>query len=571
MNRIKNLVWILVIVVLITGASYGGYRLAFRNLIFPKVSVAGIVVSGMDKITTLRLVEKYFLTNPSKIILRINDTEIDKINEIKVERDINWAVEQAYTVGRNGNILTQISEQIKTLFSPRNILVPISYDKDDLDAYIEQLAFDFNQKPVWPKLIIEDNQIKTVLGIDGLEINKNQLINEVVEKLSFPDKQIIDVPREVVPTNENPNLTSQAIASLSKWGERKLILKQVNFETSLEKNEIVSLFGLMNEVVDEDQFGNLMAKIQQQIETESRDAVLQFEGNEIKEFKPEVIGRVIDVPAFKEKLAQVLVAADSEILEVPVILSYPKIRAGDINNLGIKELVGEGRSSFSHSIPGRVFNVNLASSRINSTVVPPGEEFSFNRAVGDISKATGYQSAYIISGGRTVLGDGGGVCQVSTTVFRAALSAGLPIVERKAHAYRVSYYEQDSKAGIDATVYNPTADLKFLNDTGNHILIQTKVDTVNLKMEVNIYGTKDGRVAIISEPKIYGQTPPPATMYVDDSTLPVGQMKQIDWSAWGAKVSFNYKVMRGIETVFEKTFYSNYQPWQAIYLKGTKQ
>jgi len=202
--------------------------------------------------------------------------------------------------------------------------------------------------------------------------------------------------------------------------------------------------------------------------------------------------------------------------------------------------------------------------------VAPGEEFSFNSAVGDISRASGYQTAYIISGGKTVLGDGGGVCQVSTTVFRAALNAGLPITERKAHAYRVGYYEQDSKPGIDATVYNPTADLKFLNDTGNHILIQTKVDTVNLKMNVKIYGTKDGRVSEVSEPKISSQSSPLPTIYEDDPTLPVGQTKQIDWSAWGAKVSFNYKVSKDNVTVFEKTFYSNYQPWAAVYLRGTK-
>ena len=282
------------------------------------------------------------------------------------------------------------------------------------------------------------------------------------------------------------------------------------------------------------------------------------------------MGRIIDLPAFKEKLAVALVEAGDTKLEIPVIFSYPKIKAGDVNNLGIKELIGEGKSTFSHSIPGRVFNVNLASSRINSTIVPPGEEFSFNNAVGDISKASGYQSAYIISGGKTVLGDGGGVCQVSTTVFRAALNAGLPITERKAHAYRVGYYEQDSKPGIDATVYNPTADLKFLNDTGKHILIQTTVDVRNLKMSVDIYGTKDGRVATISVPKISGQSAPPPTLYVDDPTLPQGQLKQIDWAAWGAKVSFHYKVMRGVETITEKTFYSNYQPWQAIYLRGTK-
>jgi vancomycin resistance protein YoaR len=570
MNRFKNLVWIFVIGLAILGAAYAGYRLAFRNLIFPKVSVAGIGVGGMDKITALKLVEKYFSTNPSVVILRINDKEINKLSEIKVERDINWAVEQAYLVGRNGNLLTQLNEQVKTIFLARSVAVPISYDKEDLNGLVDQLATDYNQKTVWPKLVMENKQIKIISGKDGIEINKDQLKAKIVASWSMPDKQIVDVPKEMVPAKENKELADQAIAALNKWGERKLKLKQGDFESSLSQNEMFALFGLTNDVVDRDQFGNLLARIQQQVETEPRDAVFQFENNEVKEFKPEVVGRVIDVPEFYNKLTKALVAAESDSLEIPVILSAPKIKAGDINNLGIKELIGEGKSTFYHSIPGRVFNVNLASSRINSTIVAPGEEFSFNANVGDISKASGYQSAYIISGGKTVLGDGGGVCQVSTTVFRAALDAGLPITERKAHAYRVGYYEQDSKPGIDATVYNPTADLKFLNNTGNHILIQTKVDTKNLKMSVQIYGTKDGRTASISEPKISGQSAPPATLYVDDPTLPLGQMKQIDWSAWGAKVSFNYKVTKDNVTVFEKTFYSNYQPWQAIYLRGTK-
>ncbi len=570
MNKFKNLIWILVISILAIGAAYAGYRLAFRSLIFPKVSVAGIAVGGMDKVTALKLVNKYFTTNPNSIILRINEKEIDNLGEIGVVRDFNWAVEQAFMVGRNGNLLTQIAEQFNTLFYSRDISVPINYDEEELAGLVDQLATDYNQKPVWPKLTVENNVIVAVPGKDGIEINKNALVGDVKKSWSLPDKQIVDVSREVVSVKENKELVNQAISSLNKWGDKKLILKQENFETSLEKNEMMSLFGLNKELINEDQFKTLMARIQQQVETDPKDAVFRFEGGKVLEFKPEIIGRVIDVPAFNEKLAQALIAADNEVLEIPVIVSYPKIKAEDVNSLGIKELLGEGKSSFSHSIPGRVFNVNLASSRINSTVVAPGEVFSFNNSVGDISRASGYQSAYIISGGKTVLGDGGGVCQVSTTVFRAALNAGLPITERKAHAYRVGYYEQDSKPGIDATVYNPTADLKFVNDTGNHILIQTNVDTKNYKMSVQIYGTKDGRVAIVSEPKISGQSAPPATLYVDDPTLPLGQMKQIDWSAWGAKVSFNYKVMRGTETVLEKTFYSNYQPWQAIYLKGTK-
>ncbi len=211
MNRLKNFLWVLVIILLVVCASYAGFRLAYRNLIFPKVAISGINVGGMDKITALKLIGKYYSTNPNSVILRINDKEIDKLSEIKVERDFVWAVEQAYSVGRNGNLLTQLSEQIDILFSSRNISVPISYSEDDLLGYVDQLASDFNQKPVWPKLVINNNNVEVVSGKDGVEIVKNRLIKDIVYHWSLPDKQIVDIPREVVSAKENKELTDQAI------------------------------------------------------------------------------------------------------------------------------------------------------------------------------------------------------------------------------------------------------------------------------------------------------------------------------------------------------------------------
>src|SRR6185369_11000366 len=115
-------------------------------------------------------------------------------------------------------------------------------------------------------------------------------------------------------------------------------------------------------------------------------------------------------------------------------------------------------------------------------------------------------------------GDGGGVCQVSTTLFRAALNAGLPIVERHAHAYRVHYYEEDSSPGVDATVYVPTVDLKFKNDTGHYILIQSIIDLTQPRLTFMIYGTNDGRVVNQTAPVVTNIRPAPADKYEDDPT-----------------------------------------------------
>ncbi len=569
MRKLKYILSSLIIIFLVVITIYTGFRLAFRNLILPKVYIAGLDMTGMDRVSGLKLTNNYFGAQPSKITLEYKGKKITNLDGIKTTYDLAWAVDQAMGVGRNGNILTQISEEIKTLIDGRIIEVPVSYSKDELADMIGQISDSINQKPSWPKIIKEGDNFKLVPGKNGEEINTDLLNNQIVKEFGLPGIHVIQVPTTVVETKENPDLVKNAITSLEKWQNKQPKLHFRDFERKLSSSELINLFGLVSDPIDQESFEALVANIKTSVEVEPKDAVFIFEENKVNEFKPEVVGATIDIPKLRTGLASYLAEGEDAQFEIPVILAYPKVKTGDINNLGIKELIGSGKSTFFHSIPGRVFNVNLAASRVNGTLVAPGEEFSFINTIGDISRATGYQSAYIISGGRTVLGDGGGVCQVSTTTFRAALNAGLPITERKAHAYRVGYYEQDSPPGIDATVFYPSADFKFLNDTGNYILIQETVDTKNLSMKVDIYGTSDGRKSTVSKPRISNQSAPPATMYVDDPTLPAGTIKQIDWAAWGAKVSFDYKVEKNGESIYEKTFVSNYQPWQAIYMRGT--
>jgi len=234
-------------------------------------------------------------------------------------------------------------------------------------------------------------------------------------------------------------------------------------------------------------------------------------------------------------------------------------------------LLGRGQSTFWGSIASRIHNIQITTEKIQGLLIKPGESFSFNQAVGDISKETGYQTAYVIRNGRTELGDGGGVCQVSTTLFRAILQAGLNITERRAHSYRVGYYEQGSALGLDATVYAPHPDLSFINDTDHHLLIQTQFQADQHQLIIEFYGTSDGRQASLSKTRVWDQSPPPEPVYVDDPSLPLGTTKQIDWAAWGAKAAFDWQVTRQSEVLQDKTFYSTYQPWQAVYLRGTKQ
>ena len=288
-------------------------------------------------------------------------------------------------------------------------------------------------------------------------------------------------------------------------------------------------------------------------------------------------GKLLDKDALKAiilaKLQDSLLTNKAEpiALAMPIKTIHAANATDEANRLGIKEEVSEGTSLFHHSADERIFNIGLAASKLNGVIIKPGQVFSFDKAVGDISALSGYKQAYVIENGKTVLGDGGGVCQVSTTLFRAALNAGLPIVERHQHAYRVGYYEQDSGPGIDAAIYYPTVDLKFKNDTGHALLIQTFVDYNNQRLTFTLYGSKDpNRDVSITTPVVLSTSPAPTPSYQDDPTLPVGQVKQVDFAADGANVYFTRTVNENGKTTIYDKFTSNYKPWQAVYMRGTK-
>jgi vancomycin resistance protein YoaR len=324
-------------------------------------------------------------------------------------------------------------------------------------------------------------------------------------------------------------------------------------------------------------FGKIIQPFKKAINKEPVDAQFNFQGGKVTTFKPSTNGEKVDEAKLKKNIetkGYVVLQSqkpDAFTLTIPKTIAEPKVTTEKVNNLGIKELIGSGSSVYHGSIPNRIFNINLASSKLNGVLIPPGETFSFVKTIGDVSKLTGYKEAYVIENGRTVLGDGGGLCQVSTTLFRAALNTGLPIVQRNPHAYRVHYYEDDLGPGIDAAVYVPTVDFKFKNDTKHHILIQTIVDPTNEKLTFEMYGTSDGRIAKVGQPVITSQSPAPSPTFQDDPTLPKGEVKQVDWAAPGATVYFTRTVEKDGKTIIDEKFTSRYRPWQAIYLKGTKE
>lgn len=570
----RHLVWFaLVVLVTTTALAVLFIRISLGDRIYPKVSIASVGVGLKTKQEALAtLEEKIKLADELVLVADAPDSGrvVFKMPlvELGFSYDFEDSVDKALRITREGNIF----ERIMSIFKPIEVELSYKLNEELLDENIAVIAGQISKPAVYPRILLQAGMVIVERGSAGDEVLVEDLKQQILENLSRADFQEIQVRLARV----NPSLSDQESSTAYNRAltlkDKRLIFTFENQSLEFAKADLISFInpsgGYNQKYIDEQ-----VKKIADQFNREPQNPTFIFNGERVEEFTPAKEGVSIKQIELKQKILESLIMLENQNLDqveitVPYLSFEPEFRTEDVNNLGIKELIGQGESFFRGSAPSRVYNINLAASRLNGILIKPGEIFSFNQALGDVSKFSGYKEAYVIQNGKTVLGDGGGVCQVSTTLFRAALNAGLPIVERRAHSYRVSYYEQNSPPGLDATVYAPTTDLKILNDTGNHILIQTKVDTKNMSLVFELYGRSDGRKATVSRPVISENTPPPEDLYIDDPSLPIGEIKQIDFKAWGAKVSFNYVVERNGEKIYEKTFYSNYRPWQAKFLRG---
>lgn len=228
------------------------------------------------------------------------------------------------------------------------------------------------------------------------------------------------------------------------------------------------------------------------------------------------------------------------------------------------EMLGTATTSFFGSSDDRKHNIALGAKQVSSITVPPGEEFSFLDALGEVTEETGYKKEYVIAYGSTRKEAGGGICQVSTTMFRAVVDAGLPILERRGHGYIVGYYGP----GLDATVYGPWVDLKWLNDTGAPITIKSTV--VGNEINFSIIGMPDGRSASTSEITINNVKPPPLPVYISDFSLELGQQWCPEKPVRGMSTEVTYSITRADGTVEEQLFETNYKPWGKKCYMGVK-
>jgi len=276
----------------------------------------------------------------------------------------------------------------------------------------------------------------------------------------------------------------------------------------LTSANLIHLQKIDQATIDSQRISDFVEDLARKINKDPVNSKFKVENDRVIEFASSQDGIRLKIPESVLALEEAVQKLSAQLNEKNIIANLPlekvapAIRNGDGENLGIKTLIGEGVSNFSGSPKNRIFNIRVATERFNGVLIKPGEDFSFVSILGEVDGEHGYLPELVIKKDKTEPEFGGGICQVSTTAFRAAIYSGLKITARRNHAYPVHYYNPQ---GMDATVYVPRPDLRFLNNTPGYILIQTKIEGTILKFQ--FYGTDDGRKTEVKGPTILERNP----------------------------------------------------------------
>ena len=566
-----------------------GYQLIYAGRIFPGVSVGGVDLSGLSpNDAALKLSQTLSYPINGKVLFR----DADKLwvaspAELGMVFDPSASSLAAYDFGRSGGLFGALAGQVTAGGLGSDVAPVIIFDQRVAYTYLQNISTQTDRPVVEANLRVEGTTVTAEPGQLGRSLNLDATLIYLGAQLqSFRDGEVALVIQETAP--RLLDVSSQAEAARQILSQ-PLVLTIPNFREGDPGPWVYDIPVVTNMLAVNIVDNNGKAEMKVGLErvalrdtlTELKTFVDRLPANarfvfndatgQIEPISASAIGRSMDVEASILAINDALLRGEHTVA-LSVGEQQPLVADTATGaELGVVQLVGEQTTYFYGSSDARIQNIVAAAERYHGLLVAPGETFSMGSVLGDVSLENGFAEALIIYGGRTIKGVGGGVCQVSTTLFRTVFFAGYPVAERYSHAYRVSYYEMDASgsvdtdfAGMDATVYFPLVDFKFVNDTPSWLLMETYVNVGARTITWKLYSTSDGRSVTWETTGPSNVVPPPEPLFEENPELKRNEIKQIDYAAQGADVNVTRTVWINGQVYFTDQFQTHYQPWQAI-------
>jgi vancomycin resistance protein YoaR len=507
--------------------------------------------------------------------------------DLGLTADVERTVAAAYAVGREGGPWQSFRQQFDSWYAGAYLAPVIVFDEGQFEAALAEIASDIYVPAEDAQLNFDGNTFEYAGGQTGRMLDVQDLRTRLGNPLTdFREMRVELLVHELTPdVLEDPEVAAQVeylLAPVTFYFQEplddvdmdRLALSTEQLASWLRIEMVPEAEGAARYHVfmDENGVRAWLGEVANEVFRPPQNARFYFDDNtrELVLVEGHVNGRALDVEA---TLDQFIAQVTTPNRSMPLILNdiLPTVHSGaTATDLGITELVTQTTTWFYGSTPERKHNIARAAAQFFGIVVAPGEEFSFNRYLGDVTEEEGFTTGLVIIGGRTVEGVGGGVCQVSTTLYQAAFWAGFPITERLEHGYRVHYYDDGEGPGMDATVYSPLVDLKFVNNTEHHLLIENYYNEVYEALTFKFYSTKVGRVVEKDTPIFENVVEPNPDVWEFNPDLEEEEIKQVDWAVEGARVTVGRRVFdaNGNLMYGQEFFVSNYIPWQNVYQYG---
>lgn len=584
--------------VIVTGAS-ATIRLAAKDRILPGVTVGGVAVGGLDRAAALQTLQTAYDAmldaglgvevdeRLSNVALRVNGQSDPDLSYNVIDMDMSAAVNAAYEQGRSGSTMSRLFQPlllatafpahltVDTRITEQPIKDAVAAAFPDVEDSGEAIGFDITYS--------DDEPIVTVTPpVDGRALDWSTATQTLLTDASDFHLTTLTVPVVTLTSD----ITLEEADTLAGSVDEALAAAPYTLSHTPENRTEAQTWEITKRDVaawiapGRNEDGDLMLTLDaaamaafletlhDEIDVAAQNARFAMENDRVVEFAASHDGVTVNDASTIRAVADFLGKADTEIL-VMVDRVVPTVPTESVNSLGIKEVLGVGTSDFKGSPSNRIANITHGASKLNGLLIAPGETISLVEQLQPFTVADGYLPELVIKGDEIKPEVGGGLCQIGTTTFRAAMNSGLHIVERRNHSLVVSYYNDPSNnnPGTDATIYDPSPDFKFENDMENYILLTTEVDEVEKKLYFTFWGTADGREASYEPPTVLSWSGYGATQYKETTTLAPG-VEKCQAPHPGATTTFTYNVSYADGTTHEEEFFSSYRSLPKICLVG---
>ncbi len=568
-----------------------------RNHILPNVTIADVRVSGLDRLAATETLQRTFdamnddglkvelYGDIQTVELRATGaTDPDLVYQL-VDWDVATAVEHALNLGKSGNQLRDFFAPLYHVLVPTRITPDIGLSEIRLEQAMRE-AFPHVESPGTPTdfVIMEVNgelNVTVTEAVEGATIDTKSALKKLRQdaadlKLETLELKLIE-RSAVISAAQAETLIPQVITAVEGAPYELVFDPEYGADLSYPISAADITLWLLPEV---DEAGNpvlsldtqgmkaFLDRIHADIDISPRDAKFVVEGDRVVEFEESRDGFIINDDTLLSDLINAFGSTDTSV-EIATERTAPAIPTGSANDFGITEVLGVGFSSFAGSPSNRRANIRHGVEKLNGILIPPGETLSLLERLRPFTVADGYLPELVIKGDEIIPEIGGGLCQIGTTTFRAAMNSGLDIAERRNHSLVVSYYNDPSngKPGTDATIYDPAPDLKIKNDTAHHVMLVTEMDAARSELHFTFWGTSDGRQGSYTPPEVLSWTGYGATINKETTSLAPG-VKQCQSPHPGATTSFDYNILLPDGTTRTRTFVSTYRSLPTICLVG---